>query len=299
MAKNIITHDGELDLNGLKIPCYVLDDGRRILSGRGMQVALKMVDEEDSKQTAGTRLTRHLNQKSLNSFIFNGKDPDHFDPITCYKGDSKINGYEATVLADLCDAFLEARKHIKLSARQTIIAEQCEILMRAFARVGIIALVDEATGYQYEREKDELQQILKAYISEELLIWQKRFPDTFYKELFRLNGWDFTVSGIKKRPSVIGKWTNSLVYEQLPKGVLEELRTATPKSDSGNYTARFHQSLTYDIGHPHLQNQISTIITLFRLSDNMRHMWQQFNKLNTRKSGQLEFNFDDDGHTVE
>mgnify|MGYP003561277120 CR=1 FL=1 len=52
--------------------------------------------------------------------------------------------------------------------------------MRAFARVGITALVDEATGYQYERENDELQKILKAYISEELLPWQKRFPDIFY-----------------------------------------------------------------------------------------------------------------------
>ena len=70
--------------------------------------------------------------------------------------------------------------------------------MRAFARVGITALVDEATGYQYEREHDELQKILKAYISEELLPWQKRFPDIFYKELFRLNGWNYTVNGIKK-----------------------------------------------------------------------------------------------------
>ncbi|MDO4714018.1 MAG: P63C domain-containing protein [bacterium] len=97
-------------------------------------------------------------------------------------------------MADICDAFLEARKHIHLSPRQQIIADQCEILIRAFARVGIVALVDEATGYQYDREKDALQKILKEYISEELLPRQKRFPDVFYKELFRLNGWDFTVN---------------------------------------------------------------------------------------------------------
>lgn len=88
---------------------------------------------------------------------------------------------------DICDAFLEARKHINLSPRQAIIAEQCEILMRSFAKIGIIALVDEATGYQYDRERDELQKILRSYISEELLPWQKRFPDIFYTELFRLN----------------------------------------------------------------------------------------------------------------
>lgn len=72
----------------------------------------------------------------------------------------KINGYEATILLDICDGFLDARKNIKLSPRQEIIAHQAEILMRSFAKVGIIALVDEATGYQYKREKDELQKIL-------------------------------------------------------------------------------------------------------------------------------------------
>ena len=108
------------------------------------------------------------------------------------------------------------------------IAERSKQLVRGFATIGIIALIDEATGYQYTREKDELQKILKAYISAELLPWQKRFPDVFYKELFRLNGWNFTIQDIKKRPGVIGTWTNRLIYEQLPKGVLEELKAKVP-----------------------------------------------------------------------
>jgi hypothetical protein len=300
--KNEIKYEGELDLNGFKIPCYVLEDGTRVLSARAMQSALNMVDNvPEGKKTAGTRLLRHLGQKSLKPFIYKDKEPDHFQPLICYKGDSKIHGYEATLLADICDGFLEARKHIKLSARQEIIAQQSEVLIRAFARVGIIALVDEATGYQYDREREELQKILKAYISEELIAWQKRFPDSFYRELFRLNGWDFTINGIKKRPSVIGKWTNKLIYEQLPKGVLEGLKKKTPKSEAGNYTARFFQSLTPDVGEPNLTNQLNTILTIFRLSDNMKDMWYNFNKLQSRISGQLDlpFEFDDAGHTKE
>lgn len=297
-----IKHEGTLDLNGLQIPCYVLEDGTRVLSGRNMQAALKMVDEaDDGRQTPGTRLSRYLEQKSLKPFIFRDKNQDHFNPIECYKGNQKINGYEATVLADICDGFLKARKEIPLSSRQQIIADQCEILIRGFAKVGIIALVDEATGYQYDREKDELQKILKAYIAEELLPWQKRFPDVFYKELFRLNGWQFTVHGIKKRPGVIGIWTTKLVYEQLPKGVLEELKKKTPKNQSGNYVARFHQNLTPDIGNEHLAAQLNQVITLFQLSDNMEHMWNQFYKLKDRQSGQLElpFKFNKEGHTKE
>jgi hypothetical protein len=298
-----IKYEGELNLNGLKIPCYVLEDGTRVLSGRGLQNALKMVNEsEEGKQNAGTRLYRYLNQKSLKPFIYNDKNKDHFDPIICYKGDTKINGYEATVLADICDAFLEARKTLKiLSPRQEIIANQCEILIRGFAKVGIIALVDEATGYQYDRERFELQKILKAYISEELMPWQKRFPDAYYKELFRLNGWEFTIHGIQKRPGVIGKWTNILIYEQLPKGILDELKNKTPVSKSGNKEARYHQFLTLDVGEPNLNAQIAQIITLFQLSDNMKHMWSQFEKLKLRQQGQLElpFKFDEKGHTKE
>lgn len=116
-----------------------------------MQTALKMVDEDDPNKS-WTRLARYLNQKTLEDYIHRDKEAGHFDPISCYRWKQKVNWYEATVLADICDAFLEARKHENLSSRQRIIAEQCEVLMRSFARVGIIALVDEATGYQYDNK---------------------------------------------------------------------------------------------------------------------------------------------------
>lgn len=279
MSKNVIKYEGEIDLNGLIIPCYVLEDGTRVLSGRAMQNALKMVDEADEgKQTAGTRLTRYLTQKSLKEFIYRDKEADHFEPLICHKGDAKINGFEATVLADICDGFLEARKKIHLSPRQQIIADQCEILIRGFARVGIIALVDEATGYQYDREKAELQKILSAYIAKELLPWQKRFPDEFYKEIFRLNGWDYTVSGIQNRPGIIGMWTKKLIYNLLPKGVLEELERITPKSEAGNKTRRLHQGLTLDIGEPHLEKQLISVITLMNISNSWKEFLNLFGK---------------------
>ena len=296
-TKNSIECRGILDLNGINIPCYVLKDGTRVLSGRGLQEALKMVDE--SKKTSGHRVVRYLNQKTLSPFISKYLESGHFEPVICYDGNKKVNGYKAEILPDICDAFLQARKEIELSPRQAIIADQCEILLRAFARVGITALVDEATGYQGIREKDELQKILKAYISEELLPWQKRFPDTFYKELFRLNGWDFTIKDIRKRPSIIGKWTTKLVYEQLPKGVLEELKKQTPKNEEGKYKAKLHQSLTPDIGNPNLEKQITKVVALFQVSDNMRQFWQLFERMQDRLNGQLmiPFEFDEEGHT--
>ena len=160
-------YKGELDLAGYKLPCYVLEDGTRVLSNLGMQDAFKMTDEDD-KQKSGSRLGRHLSQKSLQPFIYKGKSPGHYDPFVFYYGNQKINGNEATRLVDFGDGMLEARNHIELSPRQKIIADQAEIIIRSVAKVGIVALVDEATGYQKVREKT-LQEILKLYISEEIL----------------------------------------------------------------------------------------------------------------------------------
>jgi hypothetical protein len=175
--KRQITHDGEIILGESKIPCFVLEDGTRVLSSRSMQFALKVVENEDDRSSA--KLQDFLKQKTLETLEYQGKYLGDISPIECYRGNQKINGYEATALADICDIMLEARNRKRLSSRQQIIADQCEVLMRGFARIGIIALVDEATGYQYDRERDELQKILKSYISEELMPWQKKISRCF------------------------------------------------------------------------------------------------------------------------
>lgn len=288
---NKVMNRGELDLAGIKIPCYVLEDGTRVLSGRGMQEALKMVD--DNKSTSGHRIVRYLNQKSLNPFIYKGKASDHFEPLVCYDGNKKIHGYEATVLVDICDGVLEARKHIELSPRQAIIAEQCEILVRAFAKVGIIALVDEATGYQNEREHFELQKILSAYISEEILKWQLTFTDDFYREIYRLWGLPFIPKYIKQKPSFIGKLTRKYIYEELPKGVVDKIREKVGKTEKGNWKYKWHQTLTPEIGRERLKKQIIEVTTLMSISKSK----EQFEALFQQKYNkivQLELEFNED-----
>lgn len=285
---NKVRNRGTLDLAGIHIPCYVLEDGTRVLSGRGMQQALNMAKNSDR---TSAKLTRYLNQETLKPFIYKGKDVGHFNPIICYDGDAKINGYEATVLVDICDAFLEARKHIRLSSRQTIIAEQCEILVRAFAKVGIISLVDEATGYQNEREHFELQKILSAYISDEILKWQLTFTDDFYREIYRLWGLPFIPKYIKQKPSFIGKLTRKYIYEELPKGVVDKIREKVGKTEKGNWKYKWHQTLTPEIGREHLKKQIIEVTTLMSISkskEQFEALFQQ--KYNKIVQLELEFN---------
>lgn len=210
------------------------------------------------------------------------------------KNGKVLEGFDANILPLVSDLYLRAREAgVITNPNQLATAKKAEILVRSLAKVAITALIDEATGYQYDRERDELQKILKIYISEELLKWQKTFPDTYYIEIFRLNGWNYTIRDIQKRPGVIGKWTNKIIYEQLPKGILEELKKKTPKSSSGNYTSRFFQSLTLDTGHPHLSAQLNQVIAIMRISDNWQEFINNFNKMVSRKNGQLELKFED------
>lgn len=292
------THEGKLNIGGVTLDVAVLEDGTRIIT---QSAVFKALDRPSRGNARVIGIPVFMDAKNLQPFI-----SDELRAVINrieYKNlNGKIQqGYNANILPLVSDLYLIAReKGVITLPSQLATAQKAEILVRALSKVGMTALVDEATGYQYDREQDELQKILKKYISEELLPWQKKFPDIFYQELFRLNGWDFTVNGIKKRPSCIGKWTNTIIYEQLPQDVLKTLKEKTPKSQKGNRLHRFHQLLTEDIGDPHLTAQINQVLALFRVSDNMQDFWRLFEKMEMRKSGQLQipFIFDEKGHTI-
>jgi hypothetical protein len=180
------SEDHPLRIGNIDIPCYVLEDGRRVLSLGGMVRALGMsIGGTGRKQ--GDRLYQFATQKSILPFVSNDliSRMDNAVQFRAPTGGSAATGYEATILADLCEAVLAAREAGDLRADQLHIAKQAEILVRAFARVGIIALVDEATGYQADRAKDALAKILEAFIAKELQSWVQTFPTDYYRELFR------------------------------------------------------------------------------------------------------------------
>lgn len=290
-------YGGELPINGFTLSCAVLEDGTRLFSERSLANAFGIKGggaywQKKKEEGESAVLPEYLSANYLEPFITN-ELRQKLDSAVSYIAISGTiaRGIDATVLPDICDVYVAAKNKGITNPNLVKVADTAYLLMKGFATVGIIALVDEATGYQYARERDELQKILKAYIAEELLPWQQQFPDIFYKEIFRLNGWDFTVKGIKQRPGIIGKWTNHLIYEQLPKGVLAELKKKTPKGPSGKYSANFHQSLTPNLGQTHLQNQLQSVITLFQISDNWTDFSARFNTLVSRRAGQLSVDF--------
>jgi len=93
----------------------------------------------------------------------------------------------------VCDVWLRAREADALQDQQLEKAQKAENPYARPCPCRIIALVDEATGYQEQRDRDELQRFLALYLSEERLKWAKMFPDEYYKQLFRLQGWSYSL----------------------------------------------------------------------------------------------------------
>jgi oligoribonuclease (3'-5' exoribonuclease) len=290
------THEGMLKIGDRELPCYVLEDGRRVFSTRGVNRALGSTTTGTPKDSpdGARKLPAVLSSKSLKPFIDADLMARLLSPIEFRpKAGRSAFGFEATLLPDICEAILDAAKADVLKQNQRRLAETAEILIRAFAKVGIIALVDEATGYQAERDRDALHKILEAYIADELLPWAKRFPDEFYKQLFRLREWQYSPLTVK-RPQYVGKLTNQLVYEKLPPGVLEELKRLNPVIKNGWRKHRHHQFLTENIGNPHLERHLAAITTLMRASSDWHDFVKLFRRAFPTAGAQIPFDFEED-----
>ena len=270
------THRGELHIGDIAIPCAVLEDGRRVISEHGISSILgssggKSYQLRAKQQEDGTGpLPIFIASKPLKPFIDGAFETMDLIPIDYFDGKFKIKGYSASILPKVCEVWLRAKDAGVLQSQQLNKALKAEMLMRALAHVGISALVDEATGYQEVRDKLALQAILDKYLAKELAAWAKRFPDEFYKEMFRLKKWEFNPSSIA-RPGVVGHYTVDLVYERLAPGLVEELEKLNPKKDTGLRKSKHHQWLSVEVGHPALAQHLHAVIGFMRVSSS----WEQ------------------------
>lgn len=265
--------DQPLRIGDVDIECYVLDDGTRVLTQATFLQALGRHRRANVRRERNAELPSILQGKAINPFISDairekGK-PITFKP----PGGGRASGYNAELLPEVCEVYLKAREAEKLPYQQQHIAKQAEIVMRGLATVGIIALVDEATGYQELRARDALTKILEAFIAKELQAYIQTFPPDFYSELFRLRGLDYPAATVK-RPQYFGHLTNDIVYKRLAPGVLDELRRVTPRDTKGRRKAKYFQHLTSNLGYPKLREHLGSVVTLMKLS----REWDDFSR---------------------
>lgn len=290
--------DRPLRIGDVELQCYVLEDGTRVLSQGGFLEALGRHPKANvRRQDDGEeQIPAILQGKGIKPFI----SPEILEksrPIRFQvPGGGRASGYRADLLPDVCEVYLRARDNGALLKHQEHIARQAELLMRGLAHVGIIALVDEATGYQEVRAKNALAQVLEAFIAKELQAWVQTFPADFYKELFRLRGLDYPTASVK-RPQYFGVLTNDLVYKRLAPGVLDELKRVTPKNESGRRKHKYFQRLTNNVGYPKLREHLGSVVTIMKLSSNWSDFMEKLNRLLPKYGSTMQLPLDYDQAT--
>lgn len=279
------THEGELEIGGLKLQVAVTSNGTRLLTSRAFMNALGRPWKGSYRHT---ELPNFIAAKNLEPFV-SDELRKALPPIEFLNTrGQRTQGYKADLLPLVCEVYLEARKEGSvLTSSQERVANQAEMLVRGLAWVGIIALVDEATGYQRDRAKDALSKILEKFIAKELQPWVKTFPDEFYNELFRLRGLNYPQDSVK-RPQYFGHLTNDIIYKRLAPKVLEEIKKTEPKTASGSRKGTIHQRLTPDLGHPKLREHLASVTTIMALSDDYDDFMKKLDRRHPRYGETLQ-----------
>lgn len=248
--------DTPLRIGDVDLQCYVLSDGTRVLSQRGMAAGLGM------STVATERLINFVGGERIKPFLNNDIMPFIENPIKFKNptGGGVAHGYPAVILADICDAILAARKAGTLQKQQEHIAEQAEILVRGFARVGIVALIDEVTGYQRDRKRDALAAILEKYIAKEMRPWLKTFQLEFFEELCRVWGYPMPEKP-GAYPPVFAHVIRNIVYDRLAPGVRSQLQEIKKKRGG-----KMHQWLTAHAGYNDLTRHLGELTMLLRVT---------------------------------
>lgn len=267
------THWGELEIGDSTIPCYVLENGERVFSLKGVVVALIGTD--------GGQLAEYIKVKSIRPYLPPELIPDENNSIpSLIKFDTGGNAFSQNAIGvpvekfmDICIAYSTALaesshqdSQIKLTERQMEIARKADSFLRASAKTGIVALVDEVTGYQYDRAVDALQFKLKLFLDDEMRKWEKTFPDDLWTQFGRLTNWS---GSNHSRPKYWGKLVNELIYGYLDNDVYQWLKKNAPKPVHG---MNYHQWLSSQYGLKKLMEHIWQLIGMASACHSMEEL---------------------------
>lgn len=282
-------YEGELNIGNTVLDVAVLDNGTRVITQSAVFTALGRPSRGNARREDAPVF---MDAKNLQPFINEelsgvATKIDYID-----KNNKTQSGYDAKILPLVADLYLNARQESALHASQKDAAQKAEILVRSLAKVGIIALVDEATGYQDAREKDALAKIFEKFVAEELQPWIKTFPDEYYQQIFRLYGYQYPPeNGNVKRPGFFGHVTNKVVYKKLAPELLPELKKQAKKI--GKKNTRLHQTLTNDMGHPRLREHLASIIALMKVSTDKDDFFEKVDLVHPNFNENNHVNFDE------
>lgn len=259
----------------LEIPCYVLEGGMAVLSSRAVQIAIGF-----PPTASGLSLGNLIRNKRLSKYVSPELSEILQNPIKFRRpgagGTAPLtHGYEATVLIDVCYVLIDAKNDgAKLTPKEDLLEKQAEIVVRAFSKIGIVAVIYNVTGYQDQVVAGALNDLLNKFLLDEAKKYTVTFPIEFYKQIFRLNNWAWKAENAQKKPGVIGNWTKDLIYKRMAPGLLKELERRNPKNEKGYRHHKHFQFLTDEVGEPKLREFFGGLMALARANTTWRKFYE-------------------------
>ena len=248
-----VSHYGTIRIGELAFDGVVLEDERRGYVQAQLVQAIGFYSKNP-----GSRFRSFLAETAPNALDLLDKSGSQVVKMP-HGGTAKFA--PAGILTDIVSSVIDAALAGTLHAKRKGLIAPCQAIYRALAKTGEIALIDEATGYQYHREPDALQDFIGRILRQTCATWERRFHPDYYVATFGLFGWTYT--GQSRKPSVIGQITARWVYESVfPGEIMAELRER--RGDD-----KLHQWLTAEGGLPLLEKQINAVTMIARSSTDL------------------------------
>jgi hypothetical protein len=269
---------GMLTIGNVEIPVYVLSDGRRVVSRTGATLVL-------IGSQGGGNIESYLRVKAVEPFIPANLSERMIDFEMRGVVNKSVMGMDAETFLEICGGYVKAWQEKALESDVQIgIAMRAAMFLAACSKVGLIALIDEATGYQYQRAEDELQIKLKMFLLDEMRKWEKTFPVELWEQFGKLTNWK---GGVNQRPKYWGKLVMDLIYNYLDADVAQWLRENAPKPRHGQ---NYHQWLTEQYGLRKLVEHIWKVIGIASTCTDMTELKTRMEELYGKRPG-FQFQF--------
>lgn len=240
-----VTHYGIAHFGDVECEAVVLEDGRRGFVRRQMLQAIGLKGNFSIPQLRPK--LAEISAKALEIL-------DNSGSTVLMPHGIKATFVDAEIVPETAVAVVEQAANGKLHPQRLNMLAPCLKIISALSRVGLTALIDEATGYQYHREPNALQDLFTRLIRQTAADWERRFHPEFYQAIYRLFKWHYDPS--KPKPHIVGKITQDWVYEPIfPSEIITEIKERQTSE-------KMHQWLTEDGGLKLLEKQRDAVMMI-------------------------------------
>lgn len=249
--------NGDLTIAGQSVECHVLSDGRRVLDTSQAQAFLGLGAKDRHFWRSLARipgLSAEIQAGPRIAFVL----PD---------GRSVAYGYEASFIMDVCLAYQAAFLKDALHHKQAPTARRAMSMVAAAAKVGLEALIDEATGYQKRRPGDYLRGRFSDLLRDHHDDWKRRWNDDLMDALCRLYG----RRHVPGTPPPRCLWrAEGMIYDLvIGPDVMAEVRRRNPEPEHGTN----HHQLFRDPVQSLLGDDLRVILALAQTAATKRDFW--------------------------